>query len=127
MKTKWKYSKPHLENRRGAMLVLLAISMLGLLGLVAIATDIGAGNRQRRIAQTAADAAAIGGGRVIERKGDAASIRASALLSAQKNLFAASEVQIFYPPATGLHIGDINFVEVTIFKKVPTLFGGIFN
>jgi hypothetical protein len=109
------------------MLLFAAISMVGLLGLVAIATDIGAGNRQKRIAQTAADAGAIGGGRQIERKLDSASVVAYAISSVVKNGFTAAETSVSYPPATGNHVGDFNYVEVTIVKKFPTLFGRIFN
>jgi hypothetical protein len=110
------------------MLLFAAISIVGLLGLVVIATDIGAGNRQKRIAQTAADAAAIGGGRQIERKQDSASIIQYALASASKNGF-PNEATVFYLPGplTGNHIGDPNYVEVVIVKRFPTLFGRIFN
>ena len=116
-----------LKNRSGAMILFVAVSMIGLLGLVAIATDIGAGQRQRRIAQTAADAGAIGGGRQIERHQDSLSVITYAYNSALRNGFPASEVTVYYPPQTGLHIGDLDFVEVVIGKKISTLFGGIFN
>ena len=116
-----------MKNRRGALILFVAVSMVGLLGLVAIAADIGAAQRQRRIAQTAADAGAIGGGRQIERKQDSASVITYAFNSALRNGFPASEVEVFYPPATGNHIGDKQFVEVRIGKKIATLFGSIFN
>ncbi|HKY99438.1 MAG TPA: pilus assembly protein TadG-related protein [Gemmatimonadaceae bacterium] len=116
-----------LKNRRGGMLLFVAVSMVGLLGLVAIATDIGAAQRQRRIAQTAADAAAIGGGRQIERHQDSSTVATYALSSAQKNFFPNSEVTVFYPPQTGLHIGDLNYVEVVVGRRIKTLFGGMFN
>jgi hypothetical protein len=118
---------PRLKNRRGAMLVMASISIVALLGLVAIATDIGSGNHQKRIAQTAADAGAIGGGRQLERKLDSASVIAYAITSTGKNGFSAAETSVFYPPATGNHVGDMNYVEVVIAKPVPTLFGRIFN
>ena len=38
-----------MKNRRGALILFVAVSMVGLLGLVAIAADIGAAQRQRRI------------------------------------------------------------------------------
>src|SRR4051812_41868661 len=94
-------SNGRLQNRRGAMLLFIAISMVGLLGLVAIATDIGSGNRQRRIAQTAADAGAIGGGRQIERHLDSASVIANVYTSALKNGYPAANVFPYYPPQTG--------------------------
>ena len=56
------------RERHGAMLVFVAVAGVVLMGFLAMTLDIGAGARQRRIAQTAADAGAIGGGQEILRK-----------------------------------------------------------
>lgn len=117
--------KNRFENRRGAMLIMVAISMVCLLGLVAIATDIGSGNRIKRVAQTAADAAAMGGGRQIERGYKDGSVITFAQISATKNGYSSPTVS--YPPATGSHIADSSFVEVTISQSTPTLFGRMFG
>lgn len=122
-----KNARERFTGRRGAMLPFVAVSMVGLLGMAALATDLGAGNRQRRIAQTAADAAAIGGGRQIERHFRDASVIAFAQHAAAQNGFPVSEVTVHYPPATGNHVGDSNYVEVLIVKSIPTIFGRIFN
>lgn len=47
------------KNESGQILVVVALSMTVMLGFVAFATDIGLMLRQRRIAQTVADAAAV--------------------------------------------------------------------
>ncbi len=116
-----------LQNRPGAILVLVAVSLVGLLGMLALTVDIGAGRRERRIAQTAADAGAIGGGQQILRGQDDGAVYASALSSVVRNGFTASEATISRGPVTGARIGDKNYVEVVIAKSIPTIFGGIFN
>lgn len=113
-------------NRRGAMLVFVSIAMVTLLGFLAMTLDVGAGNRQRRIAQTAADAGAIGGGREIFRL-QFDSVNASALNEAVRNGFDAADVTVHYPPATGPYAGNTMYVEVLINKTIPTIFGSLFN
>ena len=48
-------------RERGASALLVALSMLMLLGFAALAVDIGAGFNERRQDQNAADAAVLGG------------------------------------------------------------------
>src|SRR5687767_10536496 len=62
------------RERRGAMLVFIAVAGIVLMGFLAMTLDIGAGSRQRRIAQTAADAGAIGGGQEIYRLNGSAAV-----------------------------------------------------
>jgi len=116
-----------LRNRRGATLVFVAMSMVALVGMLVMTLDIGAGKRQRRIAQTAADAGAIGGGTQIYRRMDSATVVAAALNSAMRNEFLASEITVNYPPATGPYAGNVEFVEVIVNRNIPTIFGGLFN
>ncbi|MGK2962506.1 MAG: Tad domain-containing protein [Gemmatimonadaceae bacterium] len=108
------------------MLAFVGVSMVALLGAVALVLDTGLGQRQRRIAQTSADAGAIGGAQeIIRNRQDLAD--AGALAEAVRNGFDASEVTVFYPPATGLFIGNPAFVEVVIARNVPTLMAHLFN
>jgi Flp pilus assembly protein TadG len=62
--------RPMRQSRRGAVLPLVAICMLGMMGLVALAIDIGMVAVARTQCQNAADAAAMAGARTIN--GDAA-------------------------------------------------------
>src|SRR5215211_7617119 len=48
-------------NRRGAILILAAVSTLLLVSILALALDLGSLQQQRRMAQTAADAGALAG------------------------------------------------------------------
>lgn len=124
--------RPVTGERRGAMLIFVAVAMVVLLGFLAMTLDVGAGNRQRRIAQTAADAGALGGGTEIYRimsgygvPND--SITASALNEAVRNGFPADDVTVYYPPASGPYTGNSQYVEVLVNRTIPTIFGGIFN
>ena len=121
-------------ERRGAMLVFVAVSMVLLMGFLALTLDVGAGNRQRRLAQTAADAAALAGAAEIFRDiTDPGVIKPAAQAEALRNGFNDADpdvqVQVFYEPGpvTGPHAGDGAYVEVVIDKTIPTIFAGIFN
>ena len=118
---------PRLRNRNGAMLILVAVALVGLLGMLAMTLDFGAGTRQRRIAQTAADAGAIGGATQIYRAMDSATVVAAAKNSAIRNFFVASEITVNYPPLSGSHAADKQFVEVIVNRTIPTIFGSVLN
>ena len=114
------------RNRSGAMLVFIAIAMVTLLGFLAMTLDVGAGGRERRIAQTAADAGAMGGAMEIYRK-NFGLVSGGALQESVRNGFLATETTVNYPPATGPHAGDNAYVEVLIDRTIPTIFGSLFN
>jgi hypothetical protein len=121
-------------ERRGAMLVFVAVSMVVLMGFLALTLDVGAGNRQRRIAQTAADAAALAGAAEIFRNiTDPTVIKPAAQAEALRNGFDDADpdvqVQVFYEPGpvSGPHAGNGAYVEVVIDKTIPTIFASIFN
>src|SRR5688572_28842586 len=117
-------SKKQYGGRRGAMLALVGVTIVALLGSMALVIDAGAGQRHRRVAQTAADAGAVGGAAEIYRA-HYNLVHAAALEEAVRNGFAAGEVAVNFPPATGPHTGDSAFVEVVITKSIPTFFSGI--
>ena len=114
------------DQRTGAMLVFVAIAMVTMMGFLALTIDVGSGGRNRRIAQTAADAGAVGGAAEIKKK-NWGLISGAALAEAVRNGFDASEVTVNYPPATGPHAGDNAYVEVLIDRTIPSIFGSFFN
>lgn len=118
-------------ERRGAMLVFVAVSMIALLGFLAMTLDVGSGNRQRRIAQTAADAAAIAGAAEIYREQIGSVIETAVHNEATRNGFtdgsSATTVVPYWPPASGPHTGDTRYVEVRITRNIPTIFARIWN
>ena len=115
------------RERRGAILVFVAVTGVVLMGFLTLTLDIGAGARQRRIAQTAADAAAFAGGQEIFRLQSLDTVNAAAYREANRNGFDNTATVVSYPPATGPHAGDPKYVEVVINKTISTLFGSIFN
>jgi hypothetical protein len=117
-------TRPHrIRNERGAMLAFVAIVMVALMGMLAMTLSVGAANRERRIAQTAADAGAIGGSTQIYRGMDSATVVAAARNSATRNGFATGSITVNYPPVTGPHTGNGEYVEVLINTTIPTIFG----
>ncbi len=114
------------EPRRGAMLVFVAIAMVVLFSVLALTLNAGAASRQRRHAQTAADAGAIGGASEIFRaKYD--SVTSASFAEAVRNGFPADDVTVNYPPASGTYVGNTKYVEVLVNRQMPTIFGSIFN
>src|SRR5438309_8484776 len=85
-----------LTKRRGAVLPLVAICLVGMMGLLALAIDIGIVAISRSQCQNAADSAAMAGARTIN--GDAsnnynfASVPASAITAAVANRVLANSV-----------------------------------
>ncbi len=108
------------------MLVFVAIAMVTLMGFLALTIDVGSGGRNRRIAQTAADAGALGGAAELYKK-NWGLVSGAALAEAVRNGFDPAEVTVNYPPATGPHTGDNAYVEVLIDRTIPSIFGSFFN
>src|SRR5258706_14192613 len=80
--------KQTVEKRRGAMLPLVALTMLGLMFLLTLAVDGSVLQRQKRVAQMAADAAAQAGAIEILRNRSESTI-ATARSEATRNGFTA--------------------------------------
>ncbi|MEO5589048.1 MAG: pilus assembly protein TadG-related protein [Gemmatimonadaceae bacterium] len=113
--------------RKGAMLVFVAVTMVSLFGFLAMTLDVGAGNRQRRIAQTAADAGAIGGAHEILRLNYGLVVSGAQAEMTRNGCTPGGADSVLYPPATGPHTGDSKYVEVIINRTLPTIFGQIFS
>jgi hypothetical protein len=109
------------------MLVFVAIVGVILMGFLALTLDVGAGSRQRRIAQAAADAGAMGGGQEILRKMSHDTIYNAAMTEATRNGFLAAEVTVNHPPSSGHYKDSLQYVEVIVHSPISTLFGSIFN
>lgn len=84
-----------LRDRRGTVLVLVAVSMTAMLALVALAVDVGLLYAARGEAQNAADAAALAGaGSFLEAPGDPAAASALAEEVGERNLVRNESVDI---------------------------------
>jgi hypothetical protein len=113
-------------TRRGAILLFIAVSLVALMSLLVMAVDAGNIQRQKRIAQNAADAGAQAGAIEIYRE-RTDSIIASARSEASRNGFThgvgGRTVTVTWPN-TGTFAGNF-FVRVNVQDTVRTLFGGI--
>jgi len=109
--------------------VLVAVSLVGLLGFLMLAIDVGSLHRERRISQTASDAGALGGASEIWRdRSDL--VVGSAQTEATRNGFTTGGndvVTVSYPPVTGPRTGNSQYVEVVVQRSVPAIFAGIFG
>ena len=134
-----------LNSESGSVIVMTAVSLTAILGMMALAIDVGQLRLAKQRMQMAADAAALAGALELTTCGNTA--RCSALTNAAQdalteNGFTASTLQTgCVPSGTGLAIsvnngpcalgtqdpnnGKTNFVEVLISQNQPTYFAGI--
>jgi hypothetical protein len=119
------------ESGQAAILVATFMAILAL-GFMALAFDGGYFFRQKRMAQAAADAAAIAAAEEASA-GNTSNMQSVANAIAKMNGFNSSAtlnpatVQINNPPVYGQYAGTAGYVEVIVSKSVPTLLLGAFN
>lgn len=123
-----------LGSDSGQMLIMLAVSMAVLLGFAALATDIGVILHEKRLAQSAADSAAIAAALATTNGNDAT---AAGLADAKLNGFTdqatdssgnvITSVVISPKPVDGAFTGQTGYVEATITQQAPTFFMRYFD
>jgi hypothetical protein len=119
------------SGERGQVLPLFALALVVLFGAAALAVDVGYWRYQQRLAQSAADSAAIAGAGELAYPA-AADVAAAAASDASANGFtddggASVAVTVNNPPAAGAYSGNAQGVEVVIRKKLPSFFNGVFG
>ncbi len=128
----------HVERRRGAIAALIAVSLVGLIGVAAIAIDGGMLLDDHRHVQAAADAAALAAAADLWTNYTAnngtdpsGTAKASALATAAANGFnndgVTSIVTVNIPPQSGNFAGKAGFAEVIIQFNQPRGFSTIFG
>jgi Putative Flp pilus-assembly TadE/G-like len=134
-----------LKKQSGQALVGSAIAMVVLCGFAGLAIDMGTLRYQKRLQQTAADAAAIAGASNLVV---ASGVSAGAVNAASQNGFTDPNggsgtpvstcaaagaavgticVQVNNPPTSGPHTADTKYVEVLVAEVQPTYFMTIFG
>ena len=125
-------------DESGQALVISALAMTCLLGFAALAADVGIMMREKRMAQTAADAAAVAGALELNflGSGSTAAIQAAGLTAAGENGFSATTsgtitssgvtVTINAPPKFGPN-QKAGYVEAIVSIQQPTIFMGLFG
>jgi hypothetical protein len=112
-----------LRDESGNVLVMAALSMTGIMGFAALATDVGLLLRAKQNLQIAADAAATAGALDV-KYGLSASTPALAAASSNgaTNGTSGVIVTVNSPPASGPYASTAGFVEVNITEPSPTYF-----
>src|SRR5215211_6806926 len=108
---------------RGQALIVIALALVGLVGISGLVIDGGNAFQDRQQAQNAADAAALAsaharvtGGNVV----DAA--MASAAQNGYNNDGVQNVISLYTPPKDGPHAGDLEYIQVIIRSTVTTTF-----
>lgn len=119
-----------LRNRQGAILALVAVSIIAIMGILVLGIDGGTLQRQRRMAQTAADAGALAGA-VEKFRSRPESVTATAFNESARNGFVNGTNGVVVTvtdsvPGSGNFTGP-NYVKVVVRQSVPMLFAGIFG
>lgn len=121
-----------LPDRRGVAAVTFVAMAAVLLGIAALATEVGGWYLARGSAQAAADAAAIAGAVALNSGGDpVAAGKAAADANHYNNAFAGSgllsiSVSIDNPPTLGAYAGDASATEANVSVTVAPSISGIF-
>ena len=115
------------HSERGQALIIIALTIIGLAGMVGLVVDGGNAFLDRRNAQNAVDSAVLASA-LARVKGDPNWLGA-ALESAAQNGYnndgVRNKVEMFSPPKDGPYAGDINYVQVVITSHVPTYFARV--
>jgi hypothetical protein len=107
----------------GQVLSLTVISMVVLIGFVALSVDVGLLWSERRHMQTAADAAAIAGATALRLGNDVTTAADDvSALNGFTDGSAGVSVTVNDPPASGNYAGTSGFVEVVVDQSEPTFF-----
>lgn len=114
----------HLRRlEHGQVLALVTISMVILIGFLALAVDVGMLWSERREMQTAADAAAVAAA-IALREGDnvITAGRSAATHNSFTNGSSNVSVTINNPPLAGAYAGNASYVEAIVEQPQPTYF-----
>jgi hypothetical protein len=122
-----------LKDESGQALIVTALCMTCLFGFAALATDVGIILREKRMAQTAADGAAVAGASELF-VGDpqvTSVAKAASGLNGYSDGVNGVTVVVNGPaaggPANGPHAGNAAYVEVIVSKVQPTIFMSLFG
>lgn len=114
------------KHERGQALIIIVFSILGLMGMSALAIDGGNAFVDRRRAESAASAAALTASITRIEGGD---WRSAALAAARANGYdnngISNTVELNTPPLNGPFVGNAEYIEVIITSHLKTYFGPV--
>jgi len=115
------------RSDRGQALVLVALGMVVLLGFIGMATDVGTLRYEKRLLQTVADSAAIGGASEINYGDVTTGAQAAAVQNGFTTGANGATLTVNNPPLSGPHAGNAAYVEVLATQVNSTYFMKIFG
>lgn len=114
------------KAEHGQALILIVFSIIGLVGIVALAIDGGNAYAAKRQVQNTADTAALGSALARIKGADwAAETFKIANQNGYNNDGVTNTVTIASPPTSGKYAGNIEYIQVRITSNVPTYFAGV--
>jgi hypothetical protein len=120
-----------LKDESGQALIITALCMTCLFGFAALAADVGIMLREKRMAQTAADGAAVAGASQLNTGNVTSAAKAAAGLNGFTDGVNGATVVVnggpTSGPAYGPHAGKPGYVEVIVSRSDPTLFMKLFG
>jgi len=113
------------ECLEGQVIILFAVGSLLLVGMLALAVDVGYLLAERRQVQAAADAGALAAAHSDMMYMTVGEMRAAGKEYGAENAgVSPDDVEVNYPPTSGRFAGRADYVEVVIKKDVPRFFLG---
>ena len=103
-------------------MVLVCVSLIALMGMIAVVTDFSFLQHQRNMMQTAADSAAMAGSEELSYGDQVAAGKADAATNGYTDGTSSVTVAINNPPSTGPNAANSAYVEAIVTKPEPTYF-----
>jgi hypothetical protein len=112
---------------QGQALIIIALALVGLIGIVGLVVDGGNAFLDRRNAQNAADAAALAAALARIRGGQdmVTAAFASAAQNGYNNDVVTNSVELFSPPRDGPHSDNVEYIQIIITSHVDTYFARV--
>ena len=111
---------PRFSN--GQVMVLICVSLIAIMGMIAVVTDFSFMQHQRNMMQTAADSAAMAGAEELNYSDVVTAGKADAATNGYTDGTGSVTVAMNNPPITGPNAGNSAYVEAIVTKPQPTYF-----
>ncbi len=109
-------------RERGQVMVLVCVSLIAIMGMIAVVADFSFMQHQRNMMQTAADSAAMAGAAELNYGDVAAAGKADSATNGYTDGQSSVTVAINNPPSAGPNAGNAAYVEAIVSKPEPTYF-----
>src|SRR5215211_4930250 len=111
------------RSEPGQALIVIALVIVGIVGMIGLVVDGGNAFQDRRRAQNAADSAALASAYTrIKGGGWVGEALAAAAENGYNNDGVRNVVVLYSPPKDGPHAGDIEYIQIIITSNVNTYF-----